>query len=1147
MFNETDGVDDKPVEAAVPEQSVVSPQSHGIIPLRRNRQEGTAGVSTIAEWLASLGLSEYAQRFAENGIDLDVLQHLTDQDLKDIGVVLGHRRKMLAAIARVAGAVASPAAPPPEPKPQDTAERRQITVLFSDLVGSTALSARMDPEDLREVISAYQKCVAETVRHFDGFVAKYLGDGALVYFGYPQAHEDDAERAVRAGLDLIAAVSALKSSDPLKTRVGVATGLVVVGDLIVSGEARERGIVGETPNLAARLQGIADPNMVVIADSTRRLLGNLFELQDLGPRELKGMSGSTRAWAALRPSSVASRFEALRGVGLTQLVGRDEEIELLLRRWSRAKRGEGQVVLISGEPGIGKSRLTAALMERLAGEPHIPLRYFCSPQHTDSALYPTIVQFESAAGFARGDDGEAKRAKLRELLHGADADEFELIAELLSLPNTSADLNLSPQRKRERLFEGVLNEMEALPRQRPVLAMFEDSHWIDPTSREMLDLMVDRVRRMPVLLIVTFRPEFQQSWVGRPHVTLLALNRLDDRHVAALVLGLAGNAPLGSEVVVEIAERTDGVPLFVEELTKAVLERADQERRVAAVLTAGPLPALAVPATLHASLNARLDRIGPAAREVAQICSVLGREFTYELIERLAARLRSDLDSALAQLTQAGLLLCRGVPPESAYSFKHALVQDAAYGTLLRARRQDLHARVAAVLEQHFADLVEHQPELLAHHLTAAGDTERAVDRWLHAGNHAAARLTPLEAIRHFERGLGVLSALPEGPAREGREIELQLARGLSLFTAKGFGAIEAPEAYARARELAKRRGDPRQQFMAVYGLWQSANGAGKIHECRRLSDQLLQLTAGEADDGLHLQAHHSAWATSTFAGDPATAREHSEAGRRLYDPERHRSHRLLYGGHDPGVCACSLGALGQWSLGYPEKALALSIEAIALAERIAHPFSLGIALLFDGMLRLDCGEPVLALQRLEAAEALASEQRLGFAWPPQFLRGAALSAQGAFEESIACLRAALASGVRNFRPYGLACLAAAMALKGEHGASVAAARDGLKEQDDTGYGWWDAELHRLEGVALINLNRIDEGQRALEAALHVAQKQQAKAYELRAATSMARLWRDQGKRQQAHDLLAPVEAWCTEGFDTLDLKQAKELLNELA
>jgi class 3 adenylate cyclase len=763
----------------------------------------TRAPQPIADWLEKLGVGQYAPRFAENEIDVSVLRHLTDQDLKDIGVPLGPRRKILAAINEATGATAPKPETAAAPAPQDAAERRQVTVMFSDLVGSTALSARLDPEDLRDVISAYQKCVAETVQRFGGFVAKYMGDGVLVYFGYPQAHEDDAERAVRAGLQLLDAVAALKTRAPLQTRIGIATGMVVVGDLIGSGSAQEQTVIGETPNLAARLEGLATPGSIVIADATRQQLGQLFDLCDLGPQTLAGFTEPQRAWRVLGEGGTVSRFEALRSAA-TPLVGREEELDLLRRRWERAKTSEGRVVLISGEAGIGKSRLAAAIYEATEHEPRTRLRWFCSPHHQDSALHPTIVQLESAAGFAR-DDSETKRMKLRELLHDADADEFELIAELLSLPNVATDLNLSPQRKRQRLFEALLNEMEALSRQRPVLAMFEDVHWIDPTSREMLDLMVDRVRHMPVLLVITFRPEFQQSWVGQPHVTMLALNRLDGRHVASLVLGLAGNTPLGSEVVQEIAERTDGVPLFVEELTKAVLERADHDRRVAAVLSASPLPVLAVPATLHASLIARLDRIGLAAKEVAQICSVLGREFTYELLERSAARPKPDLDSALMQLTESGLLFCRGVPPEAVYLFKHALVQDAAYGTLLRGRRQDLHARVAAVLEQHFGDLVERQPELLAHHLTAAGDSARAVDQWLKAGNYAAARSTPFEAIRHFERGLAILSALPEGPAREEREIELQLARGLSLFTAKGFSAVEALEAYGRASELAER------------------------------------------------------------------------------------------------------------------------------------------------------------------------------------------------------------------------------------------------------------------------------------------------------------------------------------------------------
>jgi class 3 adenylate cyclase/tetratricopeptide (TPR) repeat protein len=970
-----------------------------------------------------------------------VLPELTADDLIDLGVTsIGHRRKLLAAIAALCAKApqAAETAPAAAAAVSGAAERRQLTVMFCDLVGSTALSGRFDPEDLREVIGAYHRCVADTVARFAGFVAKYMGDGVLIYFGYPEAHEDDAERAVRAGLALIETVGRLATPEPLGVHLGIASGLVVVGDLIGAGAAQERGVVGETPNLAARLQALARPGTLVIAESTRRQIGTLFEIEDLGIQQLAGFAEPQRAWQVIGESGVLSRFEALRS-GATPLVGRDEELDLLLRRWRQVKGGDGRVVLVSGEPGIGKSRLTAELGGRIEGEPHTRLRYFCSPHHQDSALYPFIVQLERAAGFARDDTVEQKLGKLQELITPAAREdaEIELLAELLSLPSSAANLNLSPQRKREMLFEALLHQLAGLARRRPVLMVFEDVHWIDPTSRELLDLTLDRVARMPVLLVVTFRPEFQHAWSGQPQATVLALNRLGGDDGVALVETLAGNAGLARETVNEIVERADGVPLFVEELTKAVLESGERDHRVAAVLAASPLPSLAIPATLHASLIARLDRLGPIAKEVGQIGAVIGREFGYDLIEVVAQRPATELRSGLDRLAEAGLLFCRGVVPQTSYLFKHALVQDAAYGTLLRARRQELHARVGTVLEQHFADLVERQPELLAHHLTAAGDTERAVDQWLKAGQHAAARLGHLEAIRHFDRGLALLAALPEGPARDGREIELQLARGLSLFTTEGFISTAAAEAYAHAREVAEQRGDPRQQFMAVYGLWQSANGAGMIRECRRLSDRLLQLTAGEADEGLRLQAHHSAWATCLFAGEPAAAREHCEAGRRLYDPERHRSHRLLYGGHDPGTCAGYLGALAYWLLGYPQKALTLGTEALALAERQAHPLSFEIALLFNAMLHLDRGEPELALGRLGTAEALVADQRLAFIVEPQFLRGAALTGQGAFAEAVVCLREGLAGrlGALRDRPYGLARLANALAQKGEHGA----------------------------------------------------------------------------------------------------------------
>jgi class 3 adenylate cyclase/predicted ATPase/DNA polymerase III delta prime subunit len=1046
--------------------------------------------------------------------------------------------------------------------PQSTAsaERRQLTVMFCDLIGSTALAARLDPEDLRDVIGAYHQCVADTVRRFDGFVAKYMGDGVLVYFGYPAAHEDDAERAIRAGLALVDAVGQLPAPEvPLRVRIGVATGLVVVGDLIGAGAAQEQAVVGETPNLAARLQALAAPNAVVIDRGTHRLTGGLFEYEDLGAAEVKGFVEPVPAWRVLEESKVENRFEALHpSGGQTPLVGREEEIELLLRRWQRTKSGEGQVVLLSGEPGIGKSRITAALQQRLASEPHTCLRYFCSPHHQDSALHPIIAQLEHAAGFAREDTAETKLTKLKTLFAPTQPsnEDVALLAELLSIPATATGRypapDFTPQRKKQQTFEALLRQLATLAQRGPVLMVFEDAHWVDPTSQEQLDQVVDWAQRSAVLLLITFRPEFSPPWTGQRHVTTLTLDRLDQRDSAALAQRVAGNnRALPAEAVHEIVARTDGVPLFVEELTKAVIETNEHECGAQLVLSRTPAAARAVPATLHASLMARLDRLGPAAKEMAQVGAAIGREFSCELLAAVAApRSQTEVWHALDRLVEAGLLFQHGTPPDSSYIFKHALVQDAAYSTLLRKQHRQLHRSIAQRLE-HDPAVVQGQPELLAYHCSEAGLRHSAIAYWTAAGEHAVRRAANTEAVRHFRRALALLDAEPDTPERATAELKILAQLGPAMMNVQGWTAPEVERVYDRALQLARAMDSSADLVAPLIGLWLFHNTRGEFGKARESIQELFRVAHALNDPNLLLQAHHAAWPTPLLCGDFATAYKHVGQGLALYDERRHRHHAFHYIGHDPAVCAHALGAILAWVLGHPERAAQHADSAVQLARRLEHAPTLAHALWFVCVYHILRADVAAALATSTETLALCEEHQLVQPKAAGMLfRGWALVRIGEIAEGLSLARSGLMlwerGGVGAFLQQGRFVLAETCSLAGRRDEAVELLKMALAHGHQTGERWCEARVHHLRAQLFIESEEWAHAEQCLRRALDIAHQQNARSFELRSAASLARLWRDKGQRRQAYDLLAPVYGEFSEGVDTPDLRQAKALLDEL-
>ncbi|MBI3799917.1 MAG: AAA family ATPase, partial [Deltaproteobacteria bacterium] len=1081
--------------------------------------------------------------------------------------------------------VPSPAPPPSPPEGiSSDGERRQLTVMFCDLVGSTALSERLDPEELREVMRTYQQVSAEVIGRYEGHIAQYLGDGLLVYFGYPVAHEDDAQRAVRAGLEIVGAIRGQGSGargrgrpqtqnaqlvQPLQVRLGIHTGVVVVSEM-GGGSKREQLALGETPNIAARLQSLAEPDTVVLSAATQRLVAGLFEYQDLGPQTLKGISTPLSVYRVVGESEAQSRFEAAIGKGLTPLVGREEELGLLRRRWEQAKAGEGQVVLLSGEPGIGKSRLVQALKEHVSTEGAPRIEFRCSAYHQNSAFHPIIEHLQRLLQFASHDTPQVKLAKLQQTLavyHFPQADTLSLLAALLSLPQPEGvpPLTLSPQKQKQKTQEALVAWIVEEVERAAVYCAWEDLHWADPSTLEILTLVLDQVPTTRLLALLTFRPDFTPPWRPHSHITQLTLTRLGRPQVEAMVKQVTSGKTLPAEVLQQIVHKTDGVPLFVEELTKMVVESGllrEEEGHYVGTHGGTPIPPLAIPSTLQDSLMARLDRLAPI-REIAQMGAVLGREFSYELLHTVSPLDEALLQQGLRQLVEAELIYQHGLPPQATYLFKHALIQDTAYQSLLKSRRQQLHQQIAQVLAERFTETVETQPELLAHHYTEAGLKEQAIPYWQQAGQRASQRSAHVEAISHLTKGLELLKTLPNTSECAQQELTLQMALGAPLMATKGYAALEVEKVYTRARELCQQLGDTPRLIPVLHGLCLFYTVRAEHQTARELAEQCLHIAQSTQDLALLVEAHFTLGNSLFYLGEFARAREHLEQSIALYDSRQHHSHAFLYS-QDTKVVCLARAAWVLCFLGYADHALKLIHNAIRLAQELSHPHSQAYALSTAAMLHQYRREEQTAQEQAEAAMTLSTEQgfSLWLAWGAM-LRGWALAEQGRGEEGVVQLHQGLAAyqatGAETARDYLLALLAEAYGKAGRTAEGLDRLAEALAVGNNSEDHWYEAELYRLKGeltlqqqskvqslksqvpsrVGRAHPTKEAEAEECFWKAIEIARKQQAKSLELRAVMSLSRLWQQQGKKAEARQMLAEIYGWFTEGFDTKDLQEA--------
>ena len=1119
----------------------------------------------VADWLRNLGLSQYESAFIENAIDIDVLPELSEHDLEKLGIPLGHRKRLVRGIKEMApggssskpvtserGQVATTDLPP-----TGTAERRHLTVMICDLVGSTALSARLDPEDMGAVIDAFQATCARITLAYDGFLADFRGDGILAYFGYPRAHEDDAERTVRAALDIVAAVARVKTpaEEPLSVRIGIATGLVVVGDLGGEGTLGEHAVIGDTPSLAARLQALVEPGTVVVASSTRRLLGDLFLLRDLGLHKVKGIAEPIPAWAVDGVAASKSRFEAIHATGLADLIGRKDELDFLLKRQQLAWKGKGQVVLISGEPGIGKSRLVRALEERIADEPHTLLHYQCSPHHTNSALYPFIAQFERAARFKTDDTPDKRLDKLEALLARATPrvqDTAPFFAALLSIPfgDRYPPLAPNPAQQRRRTFAALFDQFERLARQKPILLLFEDAQWSDATSLELLDLTIERIRQLPVLALLTMRPDFEAPWVGLANVGSLALGRLDRKNVESIVTQVTGGRTLPAEVMDQIVAKTDGNPLFVEELTKAVLEGDILVKDADGYRLTGPLPPLAIPTTLQDSLMARLDRLAPV-KEISQIGAAIGREFSYSLLREVVGRDEPSLRRALTRLEQAELVFRRGEPPEATYSFKHALVRDAAYESLLKSRRQRLHGQIARAMEERFPDIVMSQPEIVAHHFTEAGLAEPAISYWLRAGNLALTR-SASAAVGHLEQGMRLISGVENPMSRNKFELLLQTSLGNSLRATKGWSSDSVRHAYTRALQLCRESGLDEHTFPAAFGLWTWNFLRASLREAEALAQYLLNSAVRVADSAYEVLAREALGFTLFAQGRFAAAHTELERGITLCEDSKAAEY-LELSAQDPRVHVRSYDAMALWFAGFPDQALRLCAEARRYADATRQPFSEAMAQTISLRVHQLRGETSIVAAQANAAIALCEEYEfVHYVAMALILRGWARAQQGEFEKGIAEIREGLEKertmGALLFDSYSLGLLADACIKNKQYKQAVDfldEAQSRLDEENSSRF--YAAEIFRLLGETHLRSNKdLDQAEHYFTKGLGVAREQNAKSLELRLCLSMCDLHDVRQNAGRCRAQLSEVYGFFTEGFETVDLVRAKARLERL-